>query len=358
MKILLVGGGSGGPVSPLLAVAKQLKNRHPEAQFLWLGGIRGPEKNMVNAFDIPFHWIFSGKLRRYFSWRNFIDPIFIFIGFIQSIIYIKKWKPDVVIGAGSFIAVPTGIAAWFLRVPLITHQQDIKVGLANKILSYFSKTTTVSFETSLVDFSKKKAVLTGNPVREDILYGDLDRARQHFNLQADKPIILIIGGGTGALKINQLAIGALPELLNDFQVIHITGKGKKLPPLALKEKEEFYYSYEFLINEMPDALAAADIVITRAGIGFLSELSALKKATIIIPIPNTQQEDNAEYFSSRGAAVYLKQNEISSQSLVADIREMINDKQSLEFLSNEIGKLYHRDAADRIINEILKLINE
>jgi len=165
-----------------------------------------------------------------------------------------------------------------------------------------------------------------------------------------------VGGGTGALKINQLVVGALPELLNFCQVIHITGAGKKLAPLAIKDKQELYHPFEFIVNEMPDALAVADVVITRAGLGFLTELAALAKPTIIIPIPNSHQEYNARYFCERGAAVCLQQDSISSQSLAADTQGLVNEQESMAFLSSQINGIYNYQAADLVVQEILNLI--
>lgn len=358
MKVLLVGGGTGGSVSPLLAIAKNLRFKKPEIEFLWLGSRRGPEKKMVTAQDIEFKWIFSGKLRRYFSWRNFIDPLFIIVGFFQSLFFLRQWRVQVLVAAGSFIAVPTGLAAWVLRIPLLIHQQDVTPGLTNRILAKLANRITLTFPESVRSFPKKKVIVCGNPVREEMLEGNKDKARELFNLQENLPTLLIVGGGTGALKINQLIIGALPELLNFCQVIHITGRGKKLPPLALKEKEELYHPFEFIINEMPDVLAVTDLVITRAGLGFLSELSALGKATIIIPIPNTHQEDNARYFCQPGAAICLKQDTTSGQSLAADVKELLADHKALEYLRTKIKAFYYPPATEMIVAEILSLLKK
>lgn len=357
MKVLLVGGGTGGSVSPLLAVAKNLRFKKPEVEFMWLGSKSGPEKKMVTSADIDFKWILAGKLRRYFSWRNFIDPFFIIVGFFQSFFILKEWRPQVVVSAGSFIAVPTSIAAWILRIPVLIHQQDLRPGLTNKILSWVSKRITITFPESQKYFPKNKTVVTGNPIRGEILMGDRDRGKELFNLQEGLSTILIVGGGTGALKINQMVVGALPELLNFCQVIHITGAGKKLPPLAIKEKEELYHPFEFIMSEMPDALAVADIVITRAGLGFLTELAALGKPTIIIPIPKSHQEDNARYFCERGAAICLQQNSISSQSLAVDIQELLLDSESLSYLRRAMNDIYNPQATDLIVSQILELIN-
>jgi len=357
-KILFVGGGTGGSVSPLLALREPLQSLYPDIKFIWIGTPSGPEKTLVRSQGIEFHWIFSGKLRRYFSWRNFVDPFLVFVGFIQSLILLRRLRPQVVVSAGSFVAVPVVLAAWLLRIPVLVHQQDIRPGLANKVSAFFAQRITITFPESIRSFPAKKVVHTGNPVRPEILLGDADKGRQMFGLSADLPVVVVIGGGTGALRLNQLIIGALPELLQFCQVVHITGKGKKLPPLALKDKAELYHAYEFVVDGLPDLLAAADLVVSRAGLGFLSELAAVGKPAIIIPIPQSHQEDNAKYFAERGAVVYVSQDTLSSQALVDDIRELLNDKESLHFLSKRIHSFFKPEAAEMIAREISRLIND
>jgi UDP-N-acetylglucosamine--N-acetylmuramyl-(pentapeptide) pyrophosphoryl-undecaprenol N-acetylglucosamine transferase len=267
-------------------------------------------------------------------------------------------KPALVVGAGSYVSVPVGLAAWLLRIPLFIHQLDIQPGLANKILAFFAVKISVSFEPALKSFSEQKAILTGCPVREEIMVGDRLKAKEMLNLEDGLPTVLAIGGGTGSLRMNQIIIGALPELLSFCQVIHITGRNKKLPPLALKGKEGRYHCFEFVISELPDIMAAADLVITRGGIGFLSELSALGKPSLIIPLPDSHQVVNANYFSSRGAAVALDQETLSSQSLVADIKELLSDKSSLRYLSQKMFEVYNSQAADLLADQVLKIVKD
>lgn len=358
MKILMVGGGTGGSVTPLIAIAQYLKHENPQVELVWFGTYRGPEKNLVLAADIKFIPIFSGKLRRYFSWQNFFDLFFILFGFIQSLVYLIKLKPDLLISAGSFVAVPTGLAAFILRCPQVIHQQDIITGLANKILSSLAKKITITFPEQANNFSAKKVVLSGNPIRENILYGNRSKAIQLLSLEENLPTILVIGGGTGAVKLNQIIQGALPELLQFSQIIHITGKNKKVPALALKDFSTRYHQFDFILNEMPDILAVADLVITRAGMGFLTELAALGKSTVIIPIPDSHQEANANFFCQQHAAICLSQNNISSQTLISDLKELIADQASLNFLGNNIKRLY-QPTASKIISEcLINLYNE
>lgn len=358
MKVLFVGGGTGGSVTPLIAIAQYLKAEVTNIQCVWFGTASGPEKKLVMAEDIIYYRILSGKLRRYFSLKNFIDIFLVFFGVIQSFLFLIKIKPDVIVSAGSYVAVPVGIAAWILRIPHLIHQQDLLPGLANKILSYLAKTITVSYPEEAQFFKLKKVVYTGNPVRFSIFAGNKEKARELLGLEQSLPTILVVGGGTGALRLNQLVTGALPELLTFCQIIHITGKNKKFAPLAVKNLSNRYHQFDFLVNEIPDILAIADLVITRAGMGFLTELSALSKASIIIPMPNSHQEINAKYFCEKKATLCFDQNSLSSQSLVQDIKDLIYDQASLNFLRFNINKLYQPDATKLLVEEILKLTHE
>lgn len=358
MKILLVGGGTGGSVTPLIAISQYLKTQQPDVEFVWFGTYTGPEKNLVLAADIKFIPIFSGKLRRYFSWQNIFDLFFIFFGFIQSLIYLFKIKPDLMISAGSFVAVPTGLAAFILRCPQIVHQQDIIVGLANKILALFAEKITITFPEQSSNFSSKKVILSGNPIRENILLGNRNKASQLLSLEEKLPTILVIGGGTGAIKLNQLIQGALPELLQFCQLIHITGKNKKIQALALKDYSSRYHQFDFILNEMPDILAVADLVVTRGGMGFLTELAALGKPTVIIPIPDSHQEVNANFFCQHQAAICLSQKEISSQTLIDDLKELIFDQASLDYLAKNIHKLYQPAATKIIYDNLINIYHE
>ena len=250
MKILLTGGGTAGSVTPLLAVSSEIRKYRPDVQLLWVGTFFGPEKSLVSREGIAFVAIFSGKLRRYFSWRNFIDPIFIILGFLQSLYIVKKFNPDLIVTAGGFVSVPPAYAGWLFRKKIIIHQLDIGRGLANKLMSYIADQITVSFPESVSAFAKGKAELIGTPIREVLFSGDRLRAQTALGLDPALPTLVVLGGGTGALSLNKIIISSLPELLNFCQVIHITGRGKSLPALALKEKFSLYHQFEFVVEEL------------------------------------------------------------------------------------------------------------
>ncbi len=318
MKILLSGGGTMGSVMPLLALKEDLQKEN--ADILWIGTRKGPEKQVVEKAGIEFKSIYSGKLRRYFSWNNFIDPFKFLIGFFQSIFIILKFKPDVILSAGSFVSVPVAWAGWVLRKKIIVHQLDLKVGLANKVMAPLATKITVSLDETKQYFSEKKVIVSGNPVRKIIFSGSKESAMKRFDLEPDLPVLLIMGGGTGALAINKLTRQILPDLVEFCQIIHITGKGKQF-----YFKHPRYHMFEFLYKELADAYAAADVVVSRAGFSALTELAALGKPTILIPLPNPDQINNAQYFIEKESIILLNQDDLVDKSLLKQIKGLINN---------------------------------
>jgi len=385
-RILLTGGGTGGAVSPLLAIARELKKSpNPLYQggysFLWIGTKKGPEKEMVapelsseasELSSIRFKPIYSGKLRRYFSWRNFIDPFLILIGFFQSFFIILKWRPDIVISAGSFVSVPVVWAAWVLRAPVLIHQQDARPGLANKLMAPFAKVVTAAFEESLKHYGKK-AVWTGNPVRRELADGGKKAplikglVLRSFSeggvggLSDNLPTVLIIGGGTGATAINKLVWDDLNNLTKFCQVIHITGKKKNIQnsirQLADQIQNSNYQSFKFLnADQVAEAYAAADTVVSRAGMGVLTELSYLGKPAILIPMPDSHQEDNAKIFKDKDAAIVLNQKELTPEALTENIKKLLDDEALRGKFSDNIKKVIKRGANKEIIKIIKSIL--
>ena len=354
MKVILTGGGTMGSVSPLLAVGEKLKEKNQNNELLWLGTKKGPEKQFIKGEKISFKAIPSGKLRRYFSGWNFIDPFLIIAGFFSSLWIIFKFKPKIVLSAGGFVGVPVIWAAWFLRVPSLIHQQDLEPGLANKLTAPFSKVVTVVFKKSLQYFTGGEVV--GNPVRGKILKGSKRKAREAFDLREDKPTLLILGGGTGALGLNKMAISAASSLTDFCQVVHITGGklGEELEEVVekLKKENKDYHLIDILVKGMEDVLKTADLVVSRAGMGILTELSLLGKPTILIPMPDSHQEKNAWHFKRRNSVHILNQKELTSDIFSQAIKEVIEDKVELENLSRNIQEVMNSDAAEKIVQKI------
>jgi len=348
MKILFSGGGTIGSVSPLIAVYEEIKKQKPDTEFLWLATRNGPEIQLVSNYQIPIKHIFSGKFRRYFSFKNFIDPFFVFLGFVQSFFIIIKFKPDAILSAGGFVSVPVTWAGKILRKPCLIHQQDIRPGLANKMMANSAKIITVTFQKSLNDFPKGKTVLTGNPVRADILTGDKEEAYKFFGFTPTLPTILIMGGGTGAAKFNQLVLDSLEQLVTFCQVIHLTGgKNDKVA------EHPNYRSYDFLTEQMKHAYAVADLVVSRAGMSALTELSVLGKAAIVIPIAGSHQEENAVEFFKNNAILMVEEKNLNPEGFTVAIRELLSDHVQLDGLRRNIKTIMPSDAASRIVKIII-----
>jgi len=358
-KIIFSGGGTLGSVVPLLAIYQNLiKLGYQKEDFLWVGTTNGPEKEFIENYGLKFKSINSSKLRRYFAWQNFIDFLYLIIGFIESLVIVLNFKPNLIISAGSFVSVPVAWAGRLFGKKIIIHQQDFRPGLANKIMAPVADKITVTFEKSLKDFDQNKVIWIGNPVREEILktYNLKLKTQNYekFNLVEDKPVLLILGGGTGALGINQVVVEVLAELTKFCQIIHLTGKGKLIP------SEDFpgYRAYEFLNEELPLAVKLAKVVISRTGMSTLTELSYLNKPTIVIPLPNSHQEENAKYFSDREAVIYLKQNELTKEKLINTIKGLLTDREKREKLGDNFRDSMKQGAGEEMVKIIKGLINK
>ncbi|MDZ7799108.1 MAG: undecaprenyldiphospho-muramoylpentapeptide beta-N-acetylglucosaminyltransferase [Patescibacteria group bacterium] len=353
IKIILTGGGTAGSVMPLVAVYQELKQRKVDTDFLFIGTKKGPEKKITSFYNISFKNIPAGKLRRYLSIKNLTDPVNILKGYKQARDILKITQPDIVFSAGGYVAVPVIWAAKKYNIPVIIHQQDIRKGLANKLTEKKADKITVTFKKSLLEFPRPKTVLTGNPIRKDILSGTKKKACEIFCLKKDLPILLVLGGGTGALKINKVINKIAGQLVKNFQIIHLTGQGKKDAGI----NHENYKSFEFLTSNMNHALAAADLVVSRAGLCALSELSALGKPAIIIPIFNSHQEENARFYEKENAVFVIRENLLNPKLLLSSIKGLLTHKRKLNELSQNIKSFYQVKASSKVADLILAVIN-
>ncbi|MBI2426727.1 MAG: undecaprenyldiphospho-muramoylpentapeptide beta-N-acetylglucosaminyltransferase [Candidatus Kerfeldbacteria bacterium] len=380
LRVLLTGGGTAGSVTPLFAIAERIKKEYPSAEFLFVGTEYGIEKQMAADEGFRYRSVSSGKLRRYFDFKNVREPWNVLRGFLSSLSIMVEFKPTIILSAGSFVSVPVVWAGWFHNVPIIIHQLDVRRGFANRLLTRFAGRITVTFEKSRHDFPLKKTVWTGNPIREQMTSATRKSGQARFQLDEDVPTVLIVGGGTGALAINHIVDQALPELTKTCQVIHVAGKGKNIfqrqelakgfqpqyheligeekdDSLSRKVNYDRYHVIEFLTDEIGDAMAAADLVVTRAGLGTLTELAALRKPALIIPLPDSHQEENAAYFASRGAAITLSQKTLTPEILTNHILQLLNNPKKLKDLSLAIQDMTRRDASSRflqVFNEVLE----
>ena len=271
-RIILTGGGTAGHVTPNIALLPRLKELQYDIHYI--GSYNGIEKELIEQFGIPYHGIATGKLRRYFSVQNFTDPFRVLKGLGDARKLVKILKPDVIFSKGGFVSVPVVLAGKSCHVPSIIHESDMTPGLANKLS--FSAATKIccNFPETLRYLPEGKAVLTGSPIRQELLTGDKFKAREFLGFTSDKPVILIIGGSLGAVAVNNAVRAILPQLLKKYQVIHLCGKGRLDPTL---NHLDGYMQYEYIKDELKDLFAMADVVISRAGANAICELLALHK---------------------------------------------------------------------------------
>jgi len=363
LKVMFSGGGTGGSVTPLLVVARKLRQFDNSIDLMFIGTSNGPEKKLVLDYNLPgkpvvFKTIPAGKWRRYLSIKNLIDIFNIIIAFFVSICLLRREKPSVVVSAGGFVSVPLAWAAYILNIPVIIHQQDVRPGLANRLMAKTAKIITVSFEKSLKDYGKK-ARWIGNPAPDMPSSDKLLEVKKKYRLSENKPILMITGGGTGSEMINRLTWEKAEELVAYFQVFHLTGKGKapsgdvRVRVNSLKD-----YHWQEIVNSQ-DALcllAAASLVVSRCGLATLTEMCALRKSAILIPIPSSHQEDNAQVFSDNQAAIVLEQNNLTSQKFKDEIMSLFSDQKKMLELSTNIDKIMRKEAASKMVEIIKSLL--
>lgn len=358
MKIIFSGGGTLGPVTPLIAVKEIIEKAHPEAEFLWIGTESGPEKELVSKEGIRFQTISSGKLRRYFSFLNFVDLFRLVSGFFESLYLLSKEKPNVCISAGGFVSVPLHFAAVCLGIPTWIHQQDIRVGLANKLMSFVAEVITSATNEHSKNFSAKKLVFLGNPIREQLFWGNKDRAKKLFGIETNLPVVFAMGGGTGSLALNTLLLEAVPFLEGICEIVHVSGKER--PREAVEGAAlhySFYHVFPFFTTEMADAYALADIVVSRGGFGSLSELSALKKPAILIPKPG-HQEENVFFLKKANAVISLNEKTESGVALATTLKEILLDEKLKTSLAQNLSMVLPSAKSKDVLNIVKRFVKE
>lgn len=326
-KIVLTGGGTAGHVTPNIALMPALKEAGYEITYI--GSKKGMEKGLIEATGTKYYGISSGKLRRYFDWKNFSDPFRVMNGFFEAKRILRKIKPDVIFSKGGFVSVPVVLAAKALHIPAVIHESDMTPGLANRIALRGATTVCCNFPETVEKIQGNRAIWTGTPIRQELFSGDANRGLSFcgFDSANDKPVLLIIGGSQGSVFINNAVRGSLDELLKDFRIIHLCGKGNL--DESLKHREG-YAQYEFISKELPDLFAAADIIISRAGANAIFELLALKKPNILIPLGlNASRGDqilNARSFEKQGFSQVLEEESVTAALLTDTVRKVYADR--------------------------------
>ena len=343
--IILTGGGTAGHVTPNIAMIPRLQELGYTISYI--GSYEGIEKKLIEEMGIPYYGISSGKLRRYFDLKNFTDPFRVLKGFGEARKLMKQLKPDVVFSKGGFVTVPVVIAASRSKVPTFIHESDMTPGLANKISIPFATKVCCNFPETVSELPADKAVLTGTPIRQELLSGDPQKALAFTGLSNDKPVIMVIGGSLGAVAVNNAVRAVLPDLLKDFQVIHLCGKGKL--DESLKDTKG-YVQYEYIKKELADLFALADVVISRAGANAICEISALKKPNLLIPLSarasRGDQILNARSFQRLGYSVVLEEEEITNEKMLNAIHELYENRSQY---TDAMAKSKQTDSIEQIV---------
>ena len=348
--IVLTGGGTAGHVTPNLALIPRLKEQGYRISYI--GSYAGIEKQLIEDAGIPYYGIATGKLRRYIDLKNLSDPFRVVKGLAQAGRLMRKLKPDVVFSKGGFVAVPVVIAAGRRKIPVITHESDMTPGLANKICFPYASKVCCNFPETKEQLPEGKAVVTGTPIRPELLQGDAAAGQAFCGLEGDMPVLMVMGGSQGSVTVNSHVRKALPELLREFHVIHLCGSGNLDPEL---EGLPGYVQYEYIKDELPDLFALADVLISRAGANAICEISALAKPNLLIPLSaNASRGDqilNARSFEKQGFSLVLEEEELTKEKLLRAVHELYTDRERFSQAMRSAG---HTDS----IGIILDLIEE
>lgn len=348
--IVLTGGGTAGHVTPNIALIDYLKKEG--YKIYYIGSKNGMEKELITNLNIEYYGISSGKLRRYFDLKNFSDMFNVLKGIKEATSIIKKLKPSVIFSKGGFVTVPVIISSKLNKIPSIIHESDITPGLANKISIPFASYVCVSFPETLNFVPKNKGVLTGSPVRNSLYKGNKNNALKICGFNIEKPILLVMGGSLGSVKINTILRNSLNNLLNKYQIIHICGKGNIDKNLLNKKG---YKQFEYISEQLSDLFASADLIISRAGANSIYEFLALKKPNLLIPLSKSASRGdqilNADSFKKQGFSSVLYEENLNEKSLIDNIDDLYKNKDIY------IDKMKSVSSCDGV-NEIMKIINK
>jgi UDP-N-acetylglucosamine--N-acetylmuramyl-(pentapeptide) pyrophosphoryl-undecaprenol N-acetylglucosamine transferase len=369
MKILFTGGGTGGHVVPIIAIVREIRRiyQKQDLEFFYLGPKDEFGEVLLSNEGIKIKNVLAGKIRRYSDWKsisqNFLDICFkIPVGIVQSFFYIFFIAPDIIFSKGGFGSIPPVIAGKILFVPVLLHESDVTPGMANKFISRFALEIFVSFPKTQY-FPLKKMVLVGNPIRREILEGSAEEAKNFFKLVSGKPVILILGGSQGAQRINDKILEILPDLLQDFEVIHQTGdrnfeqvQAEAKVMINNKDLENFYHPFPFLKEpDLSKAYAVANLIVSRAGSGSIFEIAAVGKPAVLVPLPESAQNhqvENAYAFAEKGAGIVIEETNFTSHFFLQRLKQLFSQPEKLAEMK-EKSKEFAKPQAGRIIANYL-----
>lgn len=345
-RIVLTGGGTAGHVSPNQALIPLLLSEGWDIHYI--GTKAGIERSLIEPMQgVTYHAVSSGKLRRYFDLKNFTDPFRVIAGAFQSFAIIRKLKPSVVFSKGGFVSVPVVVGAALCRVPVVMHESDITPGLANKLCKPFAKVVCTTFP-ECAKLLGDKGLETGTPLREAIFSGSRERGLALAGFDGSKPVLMMIGGSLGAQSVNAVLREALPAITEKFDVLHVCGKGNLAPEL---EGTSGYRQFEYLSDELPDAFACADVLLSRAGSNSLSELLALRKPALLIPYHSGRGDQllNANSLKARGLAHVMVQSDLTAESLPPALDALWEDR---ALLAQRMDALPSADGRQAVMEQI------
>lgn len=374
LRMIVTGGGTGGHTYPALTTVTTLQARlretGTEPDLLWVGVADGLEAQIAVRNGIPFKALITGKLRRSTNprdlLRNLVDAFRIPLGVLQAAITVARIRPAVALSTGGYVSVPIGLAAWLFRVPYLLHEQTLSIGLANRILARVATRILLSHDASLDHLpprARARAVVTGNPIRPAVLRGDRAKGLAAYGLDPAVPLVLVTGGATGAQQVNRMISGALPDLLQYCQVVHQCGSHghAEMTQVAAGLPAHLAHRYrvvDFIHEEMPDLLAAADIVVARSGAGTVAELTALGKTCVLVPYPHAagdEQRITARHLAAQGAAIMLDGREATPEGLRNEVIGLLADPSRRASMGRAAATHGRPDAADRVVSEILAI---
>lgn len=349
-KILLTGGGTAGHVTPNIALLPALRDLNFEIKYM--GSYDGIEKKLIEEQGVDYVGISSGKFRRYMSAKNFTDPFRVIKGYGEAKKFIKSYKPDIVFSKGGFVSVPVVLAAKKYKVPIIIHESDMTPGLANKISIPYATKVCHNFPETKNYLPEGKSVLTGSPIRAELMTGNSEEGRKMCGFSNNKPVIMVVGGSLGAVAVNEAVRSCLDELLKKYQIVHLCGKGKVDENL---NNIDGYKQYEYIKEELKDIFAMSDIVISRAGANAICEIQALKKPSILIPLSakasRGDQILNAKSFKNQGFSEVIEEEQLTKELLLETVDRVYNNR-------NEYVRAIEKSPCANAIDIIISLIKD
>lgn len=367
MKILFTGGGTGGHIIPIIALSREIRKLQEDVIFSYVGPKDGFAKIFFEQEDIPITNIYAGKIRRYGDVKSTILTVFglLFltpIGIIQSFIKIFIFSPDIVFSKGGYGAIPTSIAAWMLRVPIFLHESDVTPGIANRVIGHFAHRIFVAFK-GTKSFPKAKMDVVGNPVRKEILSGNEKEAIKIFKIRSKKPVVAILGGSQGSVRLNDMLLSILDTLLSDFEIVHQTGDKnfkqvvKEAKVVVSKENLQYYHPIPFLKEtELRHLYSLSDFIVNRAGSGSIFEIAALGKPSILIPLPEAAQNhqaQNAYEYGKTGAAIILEEANLTPHFFLERLKFLFSSPKELETMKSAALKFSKPEAANKMAKTII-----